>query len=175
MLKHNLLLSLLLSVSLCLCVSAFIADAQERDVAAEFKAVKAPLTAQLRGKKTNRLEAVKKLESYPTTEAAKLLLHQGMGSNDEEVRRASFDVLVKFSSDPEVCGFLKTTVGKAWRQGKPQPETYVGLALLLASELPDAHEEAMDLVKDAAEHPTTGRVLLITLADELSNCRGDNA
>src|SRR5437773_9217437 len=92
-----------IAVSLCLCVSALIAFGQERDVAAEFKAVKGPLTAQLRGKRANRLEAVKKLEAYPTPDAAKLLLHQGMGSNDEEVARASFDALVKFSSDKEVC------------------------------------------------------------------------
>src|SRR5690242_20192354 len=122
------------SLFLALCLSAFVAAAQERDVAAEFKGVKGPLTAQLRGKKANRLEAVKKLEAYPTPEAAKLLLHQGMGSNDEEVARASFDALVKFSSDKEVSSFLRTTVGKTLKQGKPQPETYAAIAILLASE-----------------------------------------
>src|SRR2546421_7080232 len=104
MLKHN--LRLLLCASLCVCASALIAGGQERDVAAEFKVVKGPLTAQLRGKRANRLEAVKKLEAYPTPDAAKLLLHQGMGSNDEEVARASFDALVKFSGDKEVSAFL---------------------------------------------------------------------
>ena len=32
-----------------------------------------------------------RLPKVKNVEAAKLLLHQGMGSNDEEVRRASFD------------------------------------------------------------------------------------
>lgn len=119
MLKHN--LRLLRFALLRLCALAFVwsafcmarievARGQERDVAAEFKAVKGPLTTQLRGKKANRLEAVKKLEAYPTPDAAKLLLHQGMGSNDAEVARASFDALVKFSGDKEVCAFLRTTV-----------------------------------------------------------------
>jgi hypothetical protein len=121
------------------------------------------------------LEAVRKIETFPTPEAAKLLLHQGMSSNDEEVRRASFDVLVKFSSDKEICAFLRSTVGKHWTQGKPQPETFVCIALLLASELQDVHEEAIELVKEAAEHPASGRIVLITLADELSNFRGDSA
>src|SRR5262245_14704677 len=151
------------------------ASGQERDVAAEFKAVKGPLASQLRGKKANRLEAVKKLEAYPTTEAAKLLLHQGMGSNDAEVARASFDALVKFSGDKEVCAFLRSTVGKSWKQGKPQAETYAAIAILLASELPEAHDEAMELVKEAAERPTTGQMISIMLADELANCRGENA
>lgn len=152
-----------------------VASAQERDVAAEFKAVKGPLTAQLRGKKANRLEAVKKLEAYPTPDAAKLLLHQGMGSNDPEVARASFDALVKFSGDKEVSALLRMTVGKTWKQGKPQAETYAAIAILLASELPEAHDEAMELVKEAAERPNSGQMILITLADELANCRGDNA
>jgi len=152
-----------------------IALAQERDVAAEFKAVKGSLTTQLRGKRANRLEAVKKLEAYPTPEAAKLLLHQGMGSTDDDVRRASFDALVKFSGDRDVCVFLTTTVGKSWRQGKPTAETYSAIAILLASQLPEAHDEALYLVKEAAERPTTGQMIVITLADELANCRGEGA
>src|SRR5262245_18908785 len=84
---------------------------QERDVAAEFKAAKTTLTSQLKGgKKEHRLAAVAKLETYPIPDAAKLLLFQGLGSNDEEVRRASFDVLAKFTGDKEICAFLITTV-----------------------------------------------------------------
>jgi len=181
--KDGLFAVSVLIASLRLCAFAFflsvwqphVVRGQERDVAAEFKAVKGPLTAQLRGKKANRLEAVKKLEAYPTPEAAKLLLHQGMGSNDEDVARASFDALVKFSGDKEVCALLKLTVGKSWKQGKPQAETYAAIAILLASELPEAHDEAMELVKEAADRPTSGQMILITLADELANCRGDNA
>jgi hypothetical protein len=46
---------------------------------------------------------------------------------------------------------------------------------LLASDLPDIREEATELVKDAAERPVQGRIILITLADELGNCRGESA
>jgi hypothetical protein len=148
---------------------------QDRDVAAEFKGAKTVLTGQLKDrKKENRLAAVAKLETYPIPEAAKLLLFQGLGSADEEVKRASFDVLAKFTSDPEICAFLKATIGKQWKQGKPQPETYASIALLLASELPEVHDEALELVREAAERPT-GRNILITLTDELANCRGEAA
>jgi len=150
-------------------------SAEDRDVAGEFKAAKAGLTAQIKDrKKETHLAAVAKLESYPTPEAAKLLLFQGLGNADEEVKRASFDVLAKLTGNAEVCGFLRTTIGKHWKQGKPQPETYASLALLLASELPDVQAEAIDMVREAGERPT-GRNLLITLADELANCRGDGA
>ena len=48
--------------------------AQERDVAAEFKAAKGSLTQQLRDKKKeNRLAAVGKIEGFATPEAARLL------------------------------------------------------------------------------------------------------
>jgi hypothetical protein len=158
---------------LCLPVPA---RGDERDVAAEFKAAKSSLTQQLRDKKKeNRLAAVQKLESLPTTEAAKLLLFQGLSNSEDEVRRASFDALSKFNGDPEICSFIKATVAKQWKQGKPQAETYAGLAILLASELPDVRDEATELVKNAAMRPVQGRNILITLADELGNCRGDSA
>src|SRR4051812_20241645 len=152
------------------------AFAQDRDVAAEFKAAKTSLTQQLRDKKKeNRLAALKKIETFPTPEAAKLLLFQGLSSKDEEIRAASFELLTKFNGNQEICDFLKTTVVKQWKQGKPQPETYAGLAILLASELPDVRDEATELVKDAASRPVQGRIILITLADELANCRGESA
>ena len=150
--------------------------AQERDVAAEFKAAKTSLTAQLKDKKQEtRLAAVRKLESLVTSESAKLLLFQGVASSDPEVRRAAFDALAKMNSDQEVCNFLKATIGKHWRQGKPQPETFASLAILLASELQEVRDEALGLAKEAMEHPLQGRMIMITLADELSSCRGDAA
>jgi hypothetical protein len=151
------------------------AAGQDRDVAAEFKAAKASVTAQLRDKKKEtRLAAVKKLEGWVTPEAAKVLLFQGVGHNDEDMRRASFDALARMNGDAEICSFLKTTISKQWKQGKPQPETFAGLAVLLASELPEAHEDALALVAGAVERPQ-GHILLINLADDLSSCRGDSA
>lgn len=165
-----------LAVALLLVGRSADAIGQERDPPAEFKTAKASLTQQLRDKKKeNRLAAVHKLEGFVTPEAAKVLLFQGLSSNYEEVRFASFDALAKMNGDQEICNFLKTTVAKQWRQGKPQPETYAGLALLLASDLPEVRDEAMELVADAAERPVKGRMILITLADELGNCRGDSA
>src|SRR3954453_21975922 len=114
--------------SILLAMIAATAFGQERDSAAEFKAAKGNLTQQLRDKKKeNRLAAVGKIEAFPIPEAAKLLLFQGLSNNEEDVRRASFDALAKLSSDKEVCGFLKTTVVKQWKAGKPQPETCAGL------------------------------------------------
>jgi uncharacterized protein YegL len=164
-------------IALAIGVAALVPpmlSSQERDVAGEFKAAKSNLTQQLKDKKKeNRLAALRKLETFQTPDAAKLLLFQGLSSTDEDIRRGSFDVLAKFNGDGEICNFLKATVAKQWRQGKPQAETYAGLALLLASDLPDVREEATALVLEALERPQ-GRHILITLADELGNCRGDS-
>jgi HEAT repeat protein len=146
---------------------------QDRDASADFRAAKSNIIVQLRGKRENRLAAIAKLEEFPTPEAAKLLLFQGLGSPEEEVRRAAFDALIKFTSNNDVCAFLKTTAGRPWKQGKPQPETYAGVALLLISELPEVNAEAVELIKETAERPETGRILLITLTDELAKCRGE--
>src|SRR4051794_28434950 len=151
------------------------APSQVRDAAAEFKAAKGSLTQQLRDKKKeNRLAAVSKLEALVTPEAAKLLLFQGLSNNEEDVRRASFDALAKLSSDKEVCGFLKTTVVKQWKAGKPQPETCAGLAILLGSDIDEIRADARQMVNDAADRRTQGRIILISLADELAHLRGDN-
>src|SRR6476620_4679565 len=91
-----------LAFFLALLVSAIL-PAQDRDVAAEFKSAKSSLTQQLKDKKKeNRIAAVRKLETFPTPDSAKLLLYQGLSSSDEDVRRASFDVLAKFNGDKEV-------------------------------------------------------------------------
>src|SRR4029079_2397080 len=112
--------------------------------------------------------------SFPTPEAAKLLLFQGLGSKDEDTSRAAFDSLAKLTDNQEVCDYLTTTVSKQWKQGKPQSETFAGIALLLASPIPQVHEDALVLLRDAADKPT-GHSNLILLADELANCRGDSA
>jgi hypothetical protein len=149
------------------------APARGDDVAADFRTAKSKIIEQLRGKRENRLAAIARLEEFPTPEAARLLLTQGLGSAEEDVRRAAFDVLTKFTANSEVCAFLKTTVSRAWKQGKPQPETYAGIALLLMSELPEVSAEAVGLIKETSERGETGRIQLITLTDELAKCRGD--
>jgi hypothetical protein len=78
------------------------------------------------------------------------------------------------SSDKEVCGFLKTTVVKQWKAGKPQPETCAGLAILLGSDIDEIRADARQMVNDAADRRTQGRIILISLADELAHLRGDN-
>jgi len=160
-------------IGLLTLISIDVARAEERDVAAEFKAVKASLAQQLHDRKAeNRLAAVQKLEAFPTVESAKLLLFQGLTSKDEEVRKAAFDALARLSGEKPVADFLKTTVLKQWR-GKPQEETYAGLAILLACELPDVRAQATELVQDASQRQEPGRIALITLADEMANCRGE--
>src|SRR5262245_23270872 len=71
--------------AVCLLTCADDARGDERDLAVEFKAAKANLTQQLRDrKKENRLAAVRKLETYPIPDSAKLLLFQGLSSTDED-------------------------------------------------------------------------------------------
>src|SRR3954468_20513748 len=86
--------------AVCALAITPLARAQNRDVAAEFKSAKASLTSQIKDrKKETRLAAIAKLENYPTPEAAKLLLFQGLGSKDDEVGRASFDALSKLTGN----------------------------------------------------------------------------
>src|SRR5262249_3982698 len=122
-----------------------------------------------------RLAAVAKLETFPTADAAKLLLFQGLGGTHEEVKSAAFDALVKISGEKDVASFLKATVTKQWKAGKPQPEPDPAVGVLLASDSPEVEEEAADLVRDANAQRQHGRSILSSLADGLARCRGENA
>jgi hypothetical protein len=169
-------LKVALALSAPLLVASILVAQEPGGIAAEFKAVRAAIQQQLRDrKKETRLAAVKKLETYPTPDAAKLLLTQGLSSSDDETRRAAFDVLASFNGDKDVCAYLVNTIAKQWRQGRPQPEAYAALAILLSSELPEFHDQAAELVKESLANPVQGRIVLITLADELGNCRGEPA
>jgi von Willebrand factor type A domain/HEAT repeats len=148
---------------------------QERDATDDFKSVRPGLVQQLRDRNAaTRIAAVRKLENYPTVEAAKLLLPV-LASSDEEFRRASFAALARLNGNRDICNYLKQAVAKQWKQAKPQPEGLAAMAVLLASELSDVQQETSSLLSEVADHSPPGRVALINLVDELGSHGSDCA
>ncbi len=146
-----------------------IASAAESDLEKEFRSVQRGIQTQLRSKsREQRLAAVKKLEAYPVLEAAKVLLLTGLVSGDEEVRRASYEALLKYKEDGAIGQFLAVSIDKDLRRGAVDEGTCGAMAVLLAAKNPELEKKAGQLLEQAANAPnTSGLLLLVSVADEL--------
>jgi hypothetical protein len=167
------LLIRLAAATLSMFVAAWLlsvpAAAAESDVEKEFRASQRSIQTQLRSKnREQRLAAVKKLETFPVVESAKLLVLSGMTSGDEEVRRASYAALLKFKDDQEIGRFLAQSVEKDLRRAAVDEGSCGAMGVLLASQNPELEKKAEQLLQHAAATPGTGSLLLlVTIADEL--------
>jgi hypothetical protein len=144
--------------------------AAEGELEKEFHAAQKGIQSQMKNKnRDTRLAAVKKVEAYPVVDAAKLLLLSGFGNGDEEVRRASFETLLKFKEDKPIGLFLALSVGKDLKRGAVDEATCGAMGVLLASTNPELEKQADQLLSQAASITmnSSGLLLLVTVADEL--------
>jgi von Willebrand factor type A domain len=152
-------------LTLCLLLAARLARAE--DIAKDFRAAKDRLVRQMRDRKPEtRVAAVRKLEEYPIVDAAKVLLLQGLTNDNEDVRQASFDTLVKFKDSQDVCSFLQAEVTKDLKRRQVDLGTSAALGVLLSSESPEVQKNAQQIL-DKADSSPVGPQLLVTLVDEL--------
>jgi len=166
MLRLSVVASLLI---LATSLSAYL-RAAESDLEKDFRSAQRSIQAQMKNKnREQRLAAVKKLEAFPVVEAAKLLVLSGMGSGDEEVRRASYLTLLKFKEEKEIGLFLATSVEKDLKRGAVDEGTCGAMGVLLASKNADLEKKADQLLEQAAGivANSSGLLLLVTVADEL--------
>ena len=139
----------------------------------EFRLAKSSIVQQLRDReKATRIAAATKLADYSTADSIKLLLSQVVASKDEDLRRTGFEVLLKLNGKEEACQHLLAAAKRDWKQGKSGPEDFAVLEALLASEVPAAAEQALEMVKLAVSRPR-GREALIVLIDDLALRTGD--
>jgi hypothetical protein len=144
--------------------------AAESDLEKEFRTAQRSIQAQMKNKnRDQRVAAVKKLEAYPVVDAAKLLVASGLGSGDDDVRRASYEVLLKFKEDAAIGNVLAQSVDKDLKRGAVDEATCGAMGVLLASKNPDLEKKADQLLSQAASiiANSSGLLLLVTVADEL--------
>jgi hypothetical protein len=164
------MLRLIVVASLVIGYLGVSVHAAEGDLEKEFRAAQRSIQAQLKNKnREQRLAAVKKLEAFPVVEAARLLLMSGMGSGDEEVRRASYQTLLKFKEEKEIGLFLATSVEKDLKRGAVDEGTCGAMGVLLTSKNAELEKKADQLLDQAAGivANSSGLLLLVTVADEL--------
>lgn len=160
-------LSLFLALS---CLLPTSVRAAEGELEKEFRAAQKGIQSQMKNKnRDTRLAAVKKVEAYPVVDAAKLLLLSGFGNGDDEVRRASYDAMLKFKEDKAIGNFLALSIEKDLKRGAVDEATCGAMGVLLASTNPDLEKQADKLLSQAASITlnSSGLLLLVTVADEL--------
>lgn len=123
---------------------------------------------RIKGKKPEaRLEAIRELAEYPCEEAAKVLVLQGLTSKFEDVRKASYETLLEFKNNEQVCNYLFDTIKKEVKKGTPRDGVGALLGVVLASDLPTVQKQAAAVLDEAVKQPKGGLLLLVTLADGL--------
>lgn len=151
-------------------------SAAEGDLDKEFRSVQRSIQTQMKSKdRGQRVAAIRKVEAFPTVEAARLLLLSGMGSGDEDVRRASYETLRQFRNNHAIGLFLVGAVEKDLKRGAVDEGTCGAMGVLLASSDAELEKRADRLLEQAAGSTTTsGLLLLVSLADVFS-VDGDEA
>jgi hypothetical protein len=150
-----------------------LAAVAEDNLAVKFRDAKGSIITQMRSKPPEmRLAAVRRVAAFPVPDAATFLIEQGMASPDEVVRRASFETLLEFKDNAEICSFLKDEVGKDLKRTKLDTGTPASLGLLLSSKDP-AIQEAVKGIFEQANKASTGRLLVVSLTDLLGSAADD--
>jgi hypothetical protein len=156
-----------LSVAVLLLIvaiwSAAVSAAEDKESRAAWK----PIQAQLRGRlTTERVDAVRKLRTFPPLEAAKLVVQLGLGDRTPEVRRAAYETLLTWSEDAEVCRFLLTILDKYIRRKADASVLAPLIGVLLACDLPEIEGDVLKSL-DALTAKPVGTVTVLAVADEL--------
>jgi hypothetical protein len=143
--------------------SPAVPAAENKDSRAALKKIQTQLRSRLT---TERVDAVRKLRTFPPLEAARLVVQFGISDRTAEVRRIAYETLLTWSENGEVCRFLLTTLDKEIRR-KAEAATVVPLiGALLDCDLPEIEGDLLKSLDALAAAPT-GLIAVLTVADEL--------
>lgn len=135
------------------------------DHVAGFNKARRGLQQQLRSKHTvDRIEAVKRLQTFPIAESVKLL-EGALDDPDDEVHQATYAAMMQMSGNLEVCTTLLTSARKSLSRADDVPRAAVLLGVVLTSDLPSVKRDADEFLDKAST--SSGAAFSVALADEL--------
>lgn len=142
---------------------AAVPAAEDKDARAAWKAIQAQLRSRLT---TERVDAVRRLRTFPPLDSARLAVQLGLGDAAPEVRRSAYDTLLTWSENGDVCSFLLTTLDNDIRRKADVTRVAPLIGVLLASGLPDIEQRLVKSLDSFAATPA-GVVAVLAVADEL--------
>lgn len=133
-----------------------------------FRQVQRGVLQQMKSKDLEvRTAAVERLADYPTPDAARLLIEQGLASGYDDVRQASYETLLSFKDHEEVTQSMLASVAKDIKRGPSRGATGTMLSVALASDTAATEDQAFELLDAAVKQPKGGLLLVVSLADAL--------
>jgi von Willebrand factor type A domain/HEAT repeats len=117
----------------------------------------------------DRAAALRLLEDHPSVESARLIVPSAFKDRDADVRKAAYEVLLKFNDQKDVCEFLLTIMRKDSAHSGQHEAVFPLLAVLLRSKLPEVERELLDAFDTLAASTKDGLKIATTLADEFGN------
>ena len=142
--------------------SAAVPAAENKNDRAALKTIQAQLRSRLT---TERVDAVRKLRTFPPLDAARLVVQFGLSDRAVEVRRIAYDTLMTWSEDGEVCQFLLTTLDKEVRRKADAATVAPLIGVLLACDLQEIENDLPKSLDALAASPA-GLLAMLTAADE---------
>lgn len=144
------------------------------DVERDLRAARQSLRTDVRhSHPEERAATIRKLEIYPTVEAARVLVLQGLASSEPELRRAAYATLLQIQSAPEVRDFLHETIVKDLKKRDVGPRTSGALRVIIASSESGLEHDLSELLAPSPQGNLAARQLLVLLADELGETQDD--
>lgn len=142
------------------------------DAAKEFRTARRSIQQRMRHKKPEvRVAAVRRLGEFPLVEAAKLLVEQGFSNPQEDVRKASFETLLTFNGNEEICRALLDLATKDAKRSAPTESNCLLWAMLLTAESNEVERKLLEFLTKAADNPRGGLLLLVSIADVLGQLK----
>jgi len=150
-------------------------QAAAKEEAAEFRAARPEIQRQMRSKTVaTRVEGVRRLQGFPQVEAAKLAIAAGISDEAEEVRAASYETLLRFSANEEICRYFLDQLRRQTRHNELSEKSVPMLAALLASPVSDIDLSTREFL-DSLEKNKKGELLVTELADQLGARDADDS
>jgi hypothetical protein len=115
----------------------------------------------------DRTAAMRRLAELPALEGAKVVVQTGLKDRAPEVRRAAYEMLLGWKDDDRVCNYLLTTLDRESRAQGGAGVAAPLVAVLLASELPDAQRGLGKFLETYLAKSKEGVGVVASVADEL--------
>lgn len=123
-----------------------------------------------------RVEAIRRLRSFPAMDAAKAIVPWALSDRVEDVRRAAYDALLSWKDDREVCDLLLKTLDKEAGDRKSGGAIIPALvAVLLASNLPGTEAELDRFLERYLVKSKDAAAAVTAVADEFGKQEDEQA
>lgn len=146
------------------------ASGEKRPAAVEgpSREVQRAVLQKMKSRKPNiRTAAVREMKAYPAAETARFLAQHGLASNYDDVRAATYQLLLELNGPGPIATYLLDAVAKEIKRPEPRPTLCAMLAATIASNDTEVEGRALELFDQTTERARAGILFALAMVDQL--------